>query len=123
MIHLIKPADDLSTKMFLTCGVVVHDTLGGGDDEVAELAGGEELGGVGLDIFSLYVEGGGHGGAFVDTSLEVDDSLSAAGIIDEDDIIDIVEFLHHLEEGDHFLSSGSDEDLTLAGFFSIEDAF
>ena len=62
--------------------LVVHDTSGGGQDDVTELTRGEELDNPLLDIAELDVVAGGDDTGLVDTAVKLDDDLAVAVVID-----------------------------------------
>ena len=62
--------------------LVVHDTSGGGQDDVTELTRGEELDNPLLDIAELDVVAGGDDTGLVDAAVKLDDDLAVAVVID-----------------------------------------
>lgn len=61
--------------------LVVHDTSGGGQDNVTELTGRKQVGGPLLEIGKLDVETGGDNTALVDTTNELDNDLAGTVVI------------------------------------------
>ena len=61
---------------------VVHDTGRGGQDNVAERSGREQLLNPVLDLAELNVESGGDDTALVDSSVKLDDNLAGSVVID-----------------------------------------
>jgi hypothetical protein len=62
--------------------LVVHDTSGGGQDDVTELTRGEELGGPGLEVTELNGVAGVDNTALVKAAVELDDDLAGTVVID-----------------------------------------
>ena len=62
--------------------LVVHDTSGGGQDDVTELTRGEELDNPLLDIAELDVVAGGDDTGLVDAAVKLDDDLAVAVVVD-----------------------------------------
>ena len=52
-LHLVEEAEELAGNVLATSLLVVHDTSGGGQDDVTELTGGKELGGPLLEVTEL----------------------------------------------------------------------
>lgn len=69
--------------------LVVHDTGRGGQDDVTELAGGQETGNPLLDLVQLDVETGGDNTGLVDASDELDNDLAGAVVIDLLELTDV----------------------------------
>ena len=61
--------------------LVVHDTSGGGQDDVTELTGGEELSGPLLEVTELNGVAGVDDTALVQTAVELDDDLAGAVVV------------------------------------------
>ena len=62
--------------------LVVHDTGGGGQDDVTELTGRKELDNPLLDIAELDVVAGRDDTGLVDAAVELDDDLAVAVVVD-----------------------------------------
>ena len=118
---LIEEAEDLATSVALTGFFVVHNTEGGGEDDVAELTGREDVLNPGFELRSFSIITGGDGTALVEAAVEVDNSLAGTAVIDEFEFINVALLLHNLEELDDNLGGGADDDLALAVAFSIGD--
>jgi hypothetical protein len=52
-LHLVEEAEELASNVLAAGLLVVHDTSGGGQDDVAELTGGKELSGPLLEVTEL----------------------------------------------------------------------
>ena len=74
--------------------LVIHDSGGGGKDEVSELTGWKKSVGVLLQIVKTDVESWRDDGGLVEASGEVDDDLSGAVVVDDLELSD-VSVLHH----------------------------
>eukprot|EP00356_Strombidium_inclinatum_P002455 CAMPEP_0170479390 /NCGR_PEP_ID=MMETSP0208-20121228/646_1 /TAXON_ID=197538 /ORGANISM="Strombidium inclinatum, Strain S3" /LENGTH=122 /DNA_ID=CAMNT_0010751777 /DNA_START=77 /DNA_END=445 /DNA_ORIENTATION=- len=101
--------------------VVVHDTLVGGEDDVTELSGRQDGGGELLEVLELEVESGGDDTALVQSSVEVDDDLAGSHVVEDLELIDVAMLLHSLEELNNDLGHGSEENLSFASFFSVNE--
>ena len=92
---------------------VVHDSLVGGQDDVAELSGGEEMVHELLEVLDLEVEPGGDNSALVESSVKVNDDLATSLIVNDLELIDISMLLHDSKELDDNLRDWSQENLNL----------
>jgi hypothetical protein len=61
--------------------LVVHDTSRGGEDDVAELTRRQELGNPLLELTELDVVAGRDAAGLVDASVELDDDLAGAVVV------------------------------------------
>ena len=100
---------------------MVHDAVGGGEDDVAELTGGEDVRDPLIELGELDIEAGGHDAALVETADEGDDDLAAAVVINNLVLTDVAVGLHDIEELEDDLGAGTDEDLTLVHLLSVDD--
>jgi len=116
-----EEAEDLTTGVFPLLFFVDHDTVGGGEDEVTELPGGQDIGLVLLDLINLGVEPGRDDTALVQPTDEVDNDLSLPVVIDDLEIANITLLLHALQELDNDLGGGPDHDLPLTPLFLVDD--
>ena len=112
---LVEEAEDLATSVALAGLFVVHDAQGGGEDDEAELAGGQDVADPLLEGLDVNVEAGADRAALVEATVEVDDDLAGAVVIDELELTNVAVLLHDLEELDHNLGAGAEEHLALAG--------
>lgn len=78
---LVEHTKDLATSVLAASLLVVHDTSGGGQDNVTELTGRKQVGGPLLEIGKLDVETGGDNTALVDTTNELDNDLAGTVVI------------------------------------------
>ena len=90
---------------------VVHDTVGGGEDNLSELSGGHELSQELIHVLHLKVESGGDDTALVESTVELDNDLTGSGIVDDLELVDVAVLLHASEELDENLGDGAEEDL------------
>ena len=107
----VEEAKNFATDVLGTSLVVVHDSLVGGEDNDTELSRGEHSGAEVLELVELEVEAGGDDTALVKTTVQVDNDLAIAGIIDDLELIDVAVSLHDLEELDEDLGDGSQDNL------------
>lgn len=69
--------------------LVVHDTSGGGQDDVAELTRREELLDPLLHILKLDVVAGGDDTSLVEAAVELDDDLAVAVVVNLLELADV----------------------------------
>lgn len=98
-----------------------EDTLGGGEDEMSELSGGEDVVGPLLEIGEEDIISGWDDSAFVDASNELDDDLLASVIIDDFELSDVVVLLHDSQEFDENFGDWLEEDLLFALALGVDD--
>jgi len=101
--------------------LVVHDTGGGGEDNVAELTRGQEFDNPLLNLVELDVVAGRDTSALVDTAVKLNDNLSGSVVVNLLELADVTVSLHDTQELDDDLRRGSDEDLSLASLLGIVD--
>ena len=121
LLHLVEVAKDLATSVSSAGLLVVHDAVGGGEDEVAELARGEDVGDPLVELGEFDIEAGGHDTALVESANEGDDDLAAAVVIDDLVLADVAVGLHHIEELEDNLGAGADHNLTLVHLLGVDD--
>ena len=97
--------------MVLSGLVVVHDTLVGGEDNVAKLSGWEDIVDELLEVLELEVESWGDDTALVKSSVEVNDDLAGSTVINDLEFVDVSVLLHLSEELDDDLGHWSKENL------------
>ena len=117
----VEESEDLTTDMVLSGLNVVHDTLVGGKDDIAELSGWQNLVNELLEILKLEVESWGDDTALVQSTIELNDDLASSGIIDDLEFIDVAVLLHDSEELNNDLRDWSEEYLSLTGLFSVDN--
>ena len=102
--------------------LVGEDALGGGEDEVSELPGGEDVAGPLLEVGEENVVPGRDDSDLVDPADELDDDLLAPVIIDDLKLSDVVVLLHDAEELDEDLGDGLEQHLLLSLALSVDDS-
>lgn len=85
----IKEAKDLPTRLLPPRLLVRHDAVGGRQDDVTELARGEQCDDPLLDLIDLHVESGGDDSALVEASVQLDYDLLRAVVIDNFEFTDV----------------------------------
>lgn len=68
---------------------MIHDAVGGSEDNVTELTGGEEVLNPGLNVVDGDIEAGRDDTALVDTTIEVDDDLASALVVDNFEFVNV----------------------------------
>lgn len=87
--RLVEEAEDLAGNVLTTSLLVVHDTGRGGQDNVTERTGGQELLNPVLNLTELNVEARRNDTALVDASVELDDNLAGAVVVDLLELSDV----------------------------------
>ena len=90
---------------------MVHDTLVGGEDEHTELTGGKHGVREVLELSERQIEARRDNTALVETTVQVDNDLAGACVIDDLELVDVAVLLHDLEEFDEHLGDGSQDNL------------
>jgi len=116
---LVEETDDLAGDVLATGLLVVHDAGRGGEDNVAELTGGEELDNPLLELAEADVVAGGDDTALVEAAVELNDDLAGAVVVDLGELANVAVLLHDLEELDNDLGGGPDHNLALAALLGI----
>ena len=81
--RLVEEAKDLASGLLSARLLVRHDADAGGDDDVAELAGGEEADDPLLDVGGADVEAGRDHSALVEAAVELDHDLAGPVVVDD----------------------------------------
>ena len=92
---------------------MIHNTLVGGKDDVAELTGGEDGVGEVLELVEGQVETGGDNTALVEATVQVNDDLATTGIINDGELGDVTLGLHETEDLNQHLGDGVEDNLKL----------
>jgi len=79
---LVEEANDLAGNVLSTGLLVVHDTSRGGEDDVAELTGRQQLDNPVLEVGETDVVAGGDDTSLVETAVQLNDNLAVAVVID-----------------------------------------
>ena len=119
--RLVEEADDLAGNVLATGLLVIHNTGGGGQDDIAELTGGQQLDDPLLEVGETNVVAGGDDTSLVETAVQLNNNLARAVVVDLLELANVAVTLHDLEELDDDLGARSDQDLTLAGLLGIVD--
>ena len=77
----VTHAQHLAASLLPARLVVVHDADAGGEHDVAELAGGQQVVDLLFDLAQGQVEAGGHHAALVDAALERHHDLAGAVVV------------------------------------------
>jgi hypothetical protein len=120
--HSIEESDDLASDVPLSALLVGEDALGGGENEVSELSGGEDVVGPLLVVVDEDVVVGGDDSALVDAPDQLDHDLLAPVVIDDLELTNVVMLLHDSQELDENLRNGLQQHLLFALSLRIHDA-
>jgi hypothetical protein len=80
--RLVEETNNLASDVLAAGLLVVHDTSGGGQDNVTELTGRQQLGDPVLEVVELDVVAGRDDTSLVETAVQLDNDLAGAVIID-----------------------------------------
>lgn len=119
--RLVEETEDLSGNVLASSLLVVHDTSGGGEDDVSELTGWQKLDNPLLEILDLDVVSWGDNTGLVETAVQLNNNLSGTVVINLLEFSDVTLLLHDTEELDDDLGGWADEDLTLSGLLGVVD--
>ena len=100
---------------------VVHDALVGGEHDVSELSGRQDLVEGLLEVLQLDIEPWGDDSALVDTPVELNDDLAVSLIVNNLKLVDVSMLLHDLQELDDDLGAWSDDDLSLSNSLGVDN--
>lgn len=103
--------------------MMVHDTVGGGQDDVAELPGGQDLIAPVLNLVDWDIESRRNDSALVNPSEQLNNDLSGSVVIDDLELSDVSLLLHDLEELDQHFGARPEQDLSLALSLGIDNGF
>jgi hypothetical protein len=120
-VHLKEEPEDLASGVLVLRLMVVHDAVGGRQDEVSELPGGHDHVAPALDMTQGDVKPGGDDATLVDATQQLNDDLAAAVVVDDFEFSDVASLLHKLKELDQDLGAGAKEDLSFALFLGVQD--
>ena len=81
--NLIEETENLTTSMLGTSLFVIHNTSRGGQDQVTELTGRQQVGGPLFELGELDVETGRDNTTLVDTTVELNNDLTGTVIIND----------------------------------------
>lgn len=87
--RLVEETDDLAGDVLSPGLLVVHDTSGGGEDNVTELTRWQELDDPLLEVTELDVVAGRDDASLVQTAVELDDDLAVAVVVDLLELADV----------------------------------
>lgn len=80
--NLVEETNDLASNVLAASLLVVHDTSGGSENNVTELTGREQLDNPLLEVGETDVVAGGDDTGLVEATVELDDDLARAVVID-----------------------------------------
>ena len=80
--RLVEETNNLSSDVLAAGLLVVHDAGRGGQDDIAELTGGQQLDDPVLEVGQADVVAGGDDTGLVEAAVQLDDDLAGAVVID-----------------------------------------
>jgi hypothetical protein len=119
---LVEEAEDLATGVAGAGLLVVHDAEGRRQDNEAELTAGQDVADPLLELLAGAIEARADGAALVEATVEVDDDLARAVVIDDFEFTNVAVLLHDLQELNDNLGAGAEENLTLAATLSARNS-
>ena len=96
-----------------------HDPVGGCEDDVSKLSGGQQVNDPLFDFVVGTIESWRDDAAFVESSVEFYDDFVGAVIVDDFEFSNVPVLLHAEEEFDNDLGGGANEDLTATALFRV----
>lgn len=121
-ICLVEVTENLTTSVLAASFFVVHNTVGGGQDQETELTSGQQVADPLFHFTELDIEAGRNDTTLVQATVQLDDDLASAMVIDDFEFTNVTVLLHDLQELDDDLGAGTDKDLALSTLFSIVNA-
>jgi len=118
---LIDIRQDFPTSVLSTGLLVVHDAGRGGEDDLADGAGREELRNPVLDRVDTDVEPRRDDTTLVQPPVQLDDDFARAVVIDDLEFANVAVPLHDRQALDDHLRTRANEDLTLSTAFGVDD--
>lgn len=103
--------------------MMVHDTVGGGQDDVTKLPGGQDLIAPVLNLVDWDIESRRNDSALVYPSEQLNNDLSGSVVVDDLELSDVSLLLHDLEELDQHFGARPEQDLSLALSLGIDNGF
>jgi len=101
--------------------LVVHDSSAGGEDDVAELTGREELDNPFLEVSELDVVTWADDAGLVDAAIQLDDDFAIAMVVNFFELADITVALHNGQELCDDLRRRADHHLPFSTLLGIVD--
>jgi len=138
-VNLIEEAQDLATSVLADCLLVIHDTIGGGQHEKTEMARGQQVGHISIEVVQLKIEARADDTALVQATAQLNNDLSRALVIDNLELADVTlkerkirnnhetsitlhtVLLHHLQESGDHLGCGAEQNLAATALLGIVD--
>jgi len=99
--------------------LMVHDTSRCGQNDVTELTRGQQLDDPLLKVANADVVAWRDDTGLVETSVELDNDLAGAVVVNLLKFANVSVLLHDLQELDNDLGAGVDQDLALAGLLGV----
>lgn len=118
-LFLVEESEHTASSLLTASLLVVHDTLGGGQHDVAKLTRGQQVADPLLNLRQADIVARADHTALVDTSSELHDNLVAPVVINDLKIANVAVLLHHLQELDNDLGRGAQQNLPLASGLGV----
>jgi len=118
---LVDVTKQLATGVLATRLFVIKNTSGSGEDDDTEPTGRKEQVYPGLDLVRLDVVARRDHASLVETTVQLDDNLARAVVIDDLELADIAMTLHDRKELHNHLRGGTDQHLALTAALGIDN--
>ena len=102
--------------------LVVHNTSRGGQNDVTELSGWQQVLSPLLDITDLDVESWGNDTTLVQSTVQLDNDLTRSVVVNVLELTNVTVSLHNLQELDDDLGGRSDHNLALTALLGVVNA-
>ena len=118
---LVEESHHLSTGLLTARLLVVHDPLGGCDDDESEKTRGEKSSHPLFEFATGEVISRRDDSTLVESSVKFDDDLASAVVVDEFEFVDVSVLLHDGQKLHEHFADRSKEHLTLASLLRVTE--
>lgn len=109
--------------MFPSGLLMIHDTAGCSQHNIAELTRGQQVVGPLFNIINGHIEAGRDDAAFVQATSQINNNFAGTMIIDNFEFTNVAMFHHDSKKFDNNFGAGTQENLTFAALLSVVNAF
>lgn len=105
---LVNETQNLTRNVLSSGFFMVHDTSRGGQDDVTELSGWQQVGSPFFNVTNLNVESWGNNTTLVQSTVQLNNNLTRSVVIDVFKFTNVTVLLHNLQKLDNDLGGWSD---------------
>eukprot|EP00009_Paramoeba_aestuarina_P002337 CAMPEP_0201506188 /NCGR_PEP_ID=MMETSP0161_2-20130828/117_1 /ASSEMBLY_ACC=CAM_ASM_000251 /TAXON_ID=180227 /ORGANISM="Neoparamoeba aestuarina, Strain SoJaBio B1-5/56/2" /LENGTH=125 /DNA_ID=CAMNT_0047900217 /DNA_START=93 /DNA_END=470 /DNA_ORIENTATION=+ len=105
-----------------SCLFVIHDSVGGGENNVPELTGGEEVDHPLLNLVVSNIESGGDNPALVDPTIELNNDFAGSVIIDDLKFTNVLVLHHNFKKFDDDLGARANHNLAFSASLGVDNS-